>query len=280
MTIPYPRISPVLVHVGPIALRWYGLMYLVGYLVGYRILQARIRRGLVNLTPSDLDALIEYLVIGMFLGARLMYATAYEPGHYLHDPIEFVRIWHGGLSFHGALIGMTAATIVFAQTHRVPFWPLADSLALAAPPGLFFGRVGNFINGELYGRVTTVPWAMVFPTDPQQLPRHPSQLYEASAEGILLFVVLWSLERWSRARGWYRPGLLAAAFLLGYGVLRFLLEFTRQPDAQLGLVLGPFSMGQLFSTAMCVAGSAVLIFVLTRAPTPATPEVPQVDEGG
>jgi phosphatidylglycerol:prolipoprotein diacylglycerol transferase len=154
MTIPYPQISPVLVRVGPFAVRWYGLMYLAGYLVGYRIVQARIRRGMITLTQGDLDALIGYLVIGMLVGARLMYAAAYAPGHYLHDPVEFVRVWHGGLSFHGALIGMTTATVVFARTHRIPFWPLADSLALAAPPGLFLGRLGNFINGELYGRVT------------------------------------------------------------------------------------------------------------------------------
>lgn len=262
MTIPYPHIPPELVRVGPIAVRWYGLMYLVGYLVGYRVMRARIERGLISLTQSDLDALIGYLAAGMLVGARLVYAIVYEPGHYLHNPLEFVRIWHGGLSFHGALLGLTTACAVFARVHRVPFWQVADTLALAGTPGLFFGRIGNFINGELYGRVTTVPWAMVFPADPQQLPRHPSQLYEAIAEGIVLFLVLWTLERRSVARGWYRPGMLAAAFLLGYGALRFLLEFTRQPDAQLGLVLGPFSMGQLLCVAMVVAGLVLLAWAL------------------
>jgi phosphatidylglycerol:prolipoprotein diacylglycerol transferase len=266
MTIPYPHIPPELIRLGPFAVRWYGIMYLVGYYVGYRIIRARMVRGLVSLTPRDLDALIGYLVIGMLVGARLMYAIAYEPGHYLHDPIEFVRIWHGGLSFHGALIGMATACGVFARVHRVPFWPVADTLAVAGTPGLFFGRLGNFINGELYGRVTTVPWAMVFPKDPQQLPRHPSQLYEAIAEGIILFLVLRALERRALARGWYRPGLLVAAFLIGYGVLRFLLEFTRQPDAQLGPVLGLFSMGQLLSSAMLGAGGLLLAFVLTGHP--------------
>src|ERR1700688_2948240 len=178
MTIPYPHIPPELVRVGPIAVRWYGLMYLVGYLVGYRVMRARIERGLISLTQSDLDALIGYLAAGMLVGARLVYAIVYEPGHYLHNPLEFVRIWHGGLSFHGALLGLTTACAVFARVHRVPFWQVADTLALAGTPGLFFGRIGNFINGELYGRVTSMPWGMVFPADPQQLPRHPSQLYE------------------------------------------------------------------------------------------------------
>jgi phosphatidylglycerol:prolipoprotein diacylglycerol transferase len=269
VTIPFPHISPELFRVGPFAIRWYGLMYVVGYVVGYRIMRGRIERGLVSLSQRDLDALIGYLVVGMLLGARLMYAIAYEPGHYLHDPAEFLRIWHGGLSFHGALIGITLASVLFARRHRVPFWQVADTLALAGTPGLFFGRVGNFINGELYGRVTTVPWAMVFPTDPQQLPRHPSQLYEAIGEGILLFLVLRLCERRAVVRGWYRPGMLAALFLIGYGTLRFLLEFTRQPDAQLGFVLGPFSMGQLFSAAMLIAGSVGL--TLLRTLHPATP---------
>jgi phosphatidylglycerol:prolipoprotein diacylglycerol transferase len=148
--------------------------------------------------------------------------------------------------------------------HRVPFWQVADTLALAGTPGLFFGRLGNFINGELYGRPSSVPWAMVFPADPLQVPRHPSQLYEAIGEGIILFLVLRLLERRALAGGWYRPGLLAAAFLVGYGVLRFLLEFTRQPDVQLGFVLGPFSMGQLLSATMIVAGLVLLALVLAR----------------
>ena len=266
MTIPYPHIPPEIIRIGPLALRWYGVMYLVGYVVGFRIARARIERGLVAMSTAALDTLVGYLVIGMLLGARAMYAIAYEPDHYAHDPLEFVRIWHGGLSFHGAVIGMTIATLLFAWRHRVPFWQLADTLALAGTPGLFFGRLGNFINGELYGRPTHVPWAMVFPTDPLRLPRHPSQLYEAIAEGIVLFLLLRALERRSVARGWYRPGLLAGTFLLGYGIIRFTLEFTRQPDAQLGLVVGPFSMGQLLSSAMVVFGGVLLTAVLLSHP--------------
>lgn len=264
MTIPYPRIPPEIVRIGPLALRWYGIMYLVGYVVGYRVARARIARGLVAMTERDLDALIGYLVVGMLAGARIMYAIAYQPGHYLDDLLEFFRLWNGGLSFHGAVLGMTAASALFARVRRIPFWEVADTLALAGTPGLFFGRLGNFINGELYGRPTQVPWAMIFPSDPLQVPRHPSQLYEAVAEGVVLFLLIRALERRSVARGWYRPGLLAGAFLLGYGVVRFLLEFTRQPDAQLGLVLGPFSMGQLLSATMIAVGFALVVVTITR----------------
>ncbi|MEO8910618.1 MAG: prolipoprotein diacylglyceryl transferase [Gemmatimonadaceae bacterium] len=269
MTIPYPHIPPEIFRVGPFALRWYGVMYVVGYVVGYRIARARIGRGLVAMTVAALDTFVGYLVVGMLLGARVMYAVAYEPGHYLHDPLEFFRVWRGGLSFHGAVIGMAVACLVFARVHRISFWQLADTLALAGTPGLFFGRLGNFINGELYGRPTHVPWAMVFPTDPLGLPRHPSQLYEAVAEGIVLFLVLRALERRAVTRGWYHPGLLAGAFLVGYGVIRFALEFTRQPDAQLGLVLGPFSMGQMLSAGTVVIGVLLLVIVFAgrhRAP--------------
>jgi phosphatidylglycerol---prolipoprotein diacylglyceryl transferase len=262
MTIPYPRIPPELLRIGPFALRWYGVMYVVGYVVGYRIARGRIARGLVAMTVRDLDSLLGYLVVGMLVGARVVYALVYEPGHYLDDPLEFFRLWHGGLSFHGAVLGMTVACLVFARRHRVPFWQVADTLALAGTPGLFFGRLGNFINGELYGRPTSVPWAMVFPADPLQVPRHPSQLYEAAGEGIILFFALRAIERASIKGDWYRPGLLAAAFLIGYGIVRFLLEVTRQPDAQLGLVLGPFSAGQLLSATMLGAGIALAAFMI------------------
>jgi phosphatidylglycerol:prolipoprotein diacylglycerol transferase len=273
MIIPYPRIPPVIVRIGPLAIRWYGVMYLVGYVVGFRVARARIRRGLVAMTGDDLDALVGYLVIGMLLGARLVYAIVYQPGHYLDDPLEFFRVWHGGLSFHGAVLGMTAACLLFARAHRVPFWQLADTLALAGTPGLFFGRLGNFINGELYGRPSHLPWAMIFPTDPLHIPRHPSQLYEAIGEGLVVFLLLFVLERRAARAHWYRPGLLAGAFLIFYGIVRFLLEFTRQPDPQLGLVLGPFDMGQVLCALMIVAG-AVLLAVLYRTRRPAPDAAP------
>jgi len=266
VTLPYPRIPPEIFRIGPFAVRWYGIMYLVGYAVGYRIIRARMAQGLLALTRLQLDSLISYLVVGMLVGARLMYATAYEPGHYLDDPLAFFAIWHGGLSFHGALIGIAAAAVLFARRYQVPFWRLADTLAIAGTPGLFFGRIGNFINGELYGRPTSLPWAMIFPADPTHLPRHPSQLYEALVEGLLLFLALRAFERRALAGGWYRSGLVAGGFLCGYGALRFLLEFTRQPDAQLGTVLGPFSMGQVLCAGMIVAGAALLRVRVRGAP--------------
>lgn len=258
IVIPYPQIPPVIVSVGPFALRWYGLMYVVGYFIGYWLAVTRIRRGANPLTEKDLDSLIAYLVVGMFIGARLIYVLVYDFASYRDHPWDAFAVWRGGLSFHGAILGMAIATALFARRHRVPYLAVTDTIALAGTPGLFFGRIGNFINGELYGRPSSVPWAMVFPSDPLHISRHPSQLYEAFAEGIVLALVLWLLDRRAQAQSWYWPGLLTGAFLVGYAVLRFLLEFTREPDSQLGFILGMFSMGQLLSAVMLLAGLSLL----------------------
>lgn len=268
VTIPYPDIPPVIVQIGPLAIRWYGVMYVVGFAVGHRIARARIARGLVRMGADALDPLIAYLVVGMLLGARLIYALVYDRPKFAADPLALVRIWEGGLSFHGAVLGMTIACALFAWRHRVPFLDVAETLALAGTPGLFFGRLGNFINAELYGRPTDVPWAMIFPTDPLGVPRHPSQLYEALGEGLALFLALRALERRAVGGGWYRPGLLSAAFLVGYGLVRFLVEFTRQPDRQLGLVLGPLSMGQVLSSTMFLIGLLWLVLLYRRSRRP------------
>jgi phosphatidylglycerol:prolipoprotein diacylglycerol transferase len=242
-------------------------MYVVGYAIGITIAKRRVRRGVVPFDESAIDALVGYLVVGMLVGARLVYVFIYDPSHYAADPLDAFAVWHGGLSFHGAALGMTGACAVFARRRHLPFWSLVDTLALAGTPGLFFGRIGNFINAELYGRPSGVPWAMIFPTDPRHTPRHPSQLYEAVCEGIVLFIVLRWLERRSVQAGWYRPGLLAGAFLVSYGLIRFGLEFTREPDAQLGLVAGPFSMGQVLAAAMIVVGATILAGVFRGVPT-------------
>jgi len=273
MTIPYPRISPEILRVGPIAIRWYGVMYLVGYAVGIRIAKRRVRRGVVPFDERAVDSLVVYLFVGMLVGARLVYVFLYDRAAYAAHPLEAFAVWRGGLSFHGAVLGMVTACFIFAQRRHLPFWTVADTLALSGTPGLFFGRLGNFINAELYGRPSHVAWAMVFPTDPLHLPRHPSQLYEAVCEGLVLFLLLRTLERRALREGWYWPGLLTGVFLIGYGIVRFALEFTRQPDAQLGFVLGAFSMGQLLSSAMIVAGVVVLVWTVpTRAAR--SPEVP------
>jgi len=265
MTIPFPHIRPEIFRIGPFALRWYGIMYLIGYAIGIVIAKRRVRRGLVPFSEAAVDSLVVYLLVGMLVGARLVYVLLYDFAAYKTHPLDAFAIWEGGLSFHGAILGMGIAIIVFARRWHVPFWTVADTFALGGTQGLFFGRLGNFINGELYGRPTNVPWAMVFPGDRQHLPRHPSQLYEAFCEGLLLFGILWLLERRAVKKGWYKPGLLSGAFLIGYGIIRFLLEFTRQPDPQLGFVLGPFSMGQLLSFLMIIVG-VVILAVTYRKP--------------
>ena len=268
MVIPYPRIPPTIVSVGPLAIRWYSMMYVVGYLLGYRLILRRIASGRSTLTRADLDNLIWYLVVGMLLGARAIYVTVYGRGEYVAHPLEVFAVWQGGLSFHGAILGMAVAIILFAQRYRFPILAVTDLVALCGTPGLFFGRLGNFINGELYGRPTTVPWAMIFPNDPLHVPRHPSQLYEAFAEGLLLSALLWWVDGLARARGYSRPGLVTAFFLVGYAIIRFSLEFTRAPDAQLGLVIGPLSMGQLLSLIMLAVGVVLLALIFVRGRMP------------
>lgn len=264
MVIPYPRIPPTIVSVGPFAIRWYSLMYVVGYVLGYRLVLKRIESGRSSLTRADLDNLIWYLVVGMLVGARVIYVLVYGRGEYAAHPLEVFAVWQGGLSFHGAVLGMAVAIILFARRYRFPVLAITDVVALCGTPGLFFGRIGNFINGELYGRPTTAPWAMIFPSDPLRIPRHPSQLYEAFAEGVLLSALLWWVDGLARARGYDRPGLITGLFLVGYAVIRFSLEFTRAPDAQLGLVIGALSMGQLLSMIMLAVGVALLAMLALR----------------
>jgi phosphatidylglycerol:prolipoprotein diacylglycerol transferase len=261
MVIPYPRIPPTIVSIGPIAIRWYSVMYVIGYVLGYRLVLKRIETGRSSLSRADLDNLIWYLVAGMLIGARLVYVFVYGRAEYSVHPWEAFAIWSGGLSFHGAIAGMTVAIAFFARRYRHSVLEITDLVALCGAPGLFFGRLGNFINGELYGRPSSVPWAMIFPADPLQVPRHASQLYEAFAEGVLLSALVWWIDGLARARGYRRPGLATGVFLVGYAIARFSLEFTRQPDAQLGLVIGSLSMGQILSMIMLAVGLALLAMI-------------------
>lgn len=257
--IAYPKISPDILSVGPITLRWYGMMYVIGFVFGFHILKARIRAGFMKVSLEYADTYITYVVLGMLLGARLVYVFVYNWPHYSENPGEILAVWSGGLSFHGAALGMMLASWLYARNYKVNFLSVLDTLAIASPIGLFVGRIGNFINAELYGRASDVPWAMVFPTDPLQIPRHPSQLYQALTEGALLLLILClSHKRLLKAKK-LKNGMLAAIFVGAYGVLRFFTEFTRQPDAQfaddpnsLGTVLGPFSMGQVLCFIMIV----------------------------
>ncbi len=254
--IPYPNIDPVIIRIGPFAIRWYGMMYLLGFTASFLLVRHQIKKKGLAFAADFVDTLYSYLILGLLLGARLGYVLFYDLPVYLHNPLEIFKLWHGGMSFHGGLIGTILAGILFCRKYKVDFWQVADLVIVTAPIGLGLGRLGNFINGELYGRVTNVPWAMVFPGG-GPLPRHPSQLYEFFLEGVVLFSVLWILKD----RG-YKTGVVTSIFLVLYGIFRSFLEFFRQPDAQLGFVLGPFTMGQLLSSAMIAGG--LLIFALRK----------------
>jgi phosphatidylglycerol---prolipoprotein diacylglyceryl transferase len=270
MTIPYPEISPIIFKIGPFALRWYGTMYLLGYVVGRQIAVRRTKHGLIDTDAEGIDSLVAMLVIGMLIGARLVYATVYDPSIWSRGPFEIFKVWHGGLSFHGAIIGMSAAGAWFARQRKLPILSVLDTIAYSGTQGIFFGRMGNFINAELFGRASDVPWAMVFPTDPQGIARHPSQLYEAFGEGILVYLFLRWLQKRSAAAGWYRHGMMTAAFLVAYGIVRFLIEFTRQPDAQIGFLPGGVTMGQLLCFLMILVGSLLWLSVRNRTSVPST----------
>ncbi len=250
----HPNFDPIALQIGPLAIRWYGLMYLVAfgafYLLGrYRLNRAPAGSPVAALKPNDLEDVLFYGVLGVVLGGRLGYVLFYKPAYYLQHPLEALAVWQGGMSFHGGLIGVLIACAVFARRRGIRFLDLMDFIAPLVPVGLAAGRLGNFINGELWGRVSQAPWAMVFPQSGSGEPRHPSQVYQFLGEGLLLFAIIW----WFSSRP--RPtGVVSGAFLIGYGVLRFLAEFAREPDDFLGLVLGPFTMGQLLCVPMVAAG--------------------------
>jgi phosphatidylglycerol---prolipoprotein diacylglyceryl transferase len=318
LEIRYPWIDPVALELpGPFDVRWYGLMYLVSFTIAYFLLRWLARQGFLKLDPDAVGDLITTLIIGVLLGARIGYILFYDFGSFAQNPARIFRIWEGGLSFHGGLAGVLVATYWFVRKYRLPYANLTDSMALAIPFGIFFVRMANFVNGELYGRIasTDVRWAMRFPTDPtalrllgaerlglrdrervigeayqsgawdairEQVPlRHPSQVYEALAEGVLVGIVLWAVFLLARRMEWKLPqGLLSGIFLIGYGITRSYVELFRQPDAQfrsegdpLGTVLGPLTMGQTLSLFVLLAGMAFLLLAwrTSRAPAPAPP---------
>jgi len=249
------NIDPVLVELGPIRLSWYGLMYVFGFLISYLLVRYQMRRKDLGISKQEVENLYFYLIIGLIVGARLGYALFYDLKMYLADPLEIFAIWHGGMSFHGGLIGVLIVGILFSWKNRKSFWRIADLIIVTVPIGLGLGRIGNFINGELYGRVTQVPWAMIFPKG-GPLPRHPSQLYESALEGGALFLILWLIKDKKLPAG----GLLAL-FLCLYGVFRFFVEFFREPDAHLGFVLGLFTMGQVLTVFMIVGSIFLMIYL-------------------
>lgn len=250
----HPDFDPIAVQLGPISIHWYGLMYLVGFATVWLLGRYRIAKGDATITTKSFEDLIFYCVLGVVIGGRLGYILFYKPGAYLANPIAIFYVWEGGMSFHGGLLGVIAAMIWFAHRERYSFLNVADFLAPLIPLGLAAGRLGNFINGELWGRPSDLPWAMVFPLAGDGITRHPSQLYEMLLEGVLLFIILWWFSGKPR-----KTGQISGLFLIGYGSLRFLVEYTREPDTFLGLFWGLLSMGQLLSLPMILAGIALFI---------------------
>ncbi|MEQ9640196.1 MAG: prolipoprotein diacylglyceryl transferase [Alphaproteobacteria bacterium] len=259
--IPFPQIDPILIEIGPLAIRWYALAYLAGLIGGWRYVQWLNRHAPKAMTPAQVDDLLLWITLGVVLGGRIGYVLFYNFGYYLDNPLQALVIWRGGMSFHGGLLGVVLAMVLFSRRHKLALLAIADLLACATPIGLFFGRMANFINAELYGRASDVPWAMVFPSDPEQVPRHPSQLYEAALEGLLLFAVLFWLARFRGIR--HRPGFATGVFLIGYAVARMIVELFREPDAHIGFLAAGSTMGQMLSVPM-VLGGAYLIWRARR----------------
>ncbi len=258
MTLSPPQIDPVIFQIGPLAVRWYGLMYLLGFLASYFIIRHLARRRGLSLSSDLLSDLLFYAVLGVFLGGRLGYTLFYNFSYYLRHPLEIFAVWEGGMSFHGGLIGVVVASLFFCFRKKLPVLLVGDILTAAATIGLGLGRLGNFINGELWGRITSSSWGMVFPGGGPE-PRHPSQLYEAFFEGPVLFLVLYFLHRRKVSEG-----IVFFTFFLGYGMIRFCIEFFRQPDAHLGFLWGGATMGQLLSIPMVLIGLIGLIYCQYR----------------
>lgn len=289
--IPFPDLSPEIfaIDIGGFhfALRWYALAYIAGLLIGWKLIERMVKTprlwpGPAPMRPEQVERLLTAVILGVILGGRLGFVLFYQPGYYLENPAHILRVWEGGMSFHGGFLGVVVAGLWFCRREKVPMLPVADLMATVAPVGIFFGRLANFVNAELWGRPTTMPWGVAFPGDAAQLcpgvmdvcARHPSQLYEAALEGLLLFAaILWLV--WRR-HGFFAPGRVAGLFFAGYGAARFFVEFFRQPDAQfvtvgnpLGLALhvGGYglTMGQILSLPMIGAG----LWFMRRARTAA-----------
>lgn len=247
--------NPIMIDLGPIRVSWYGMMYVLGFIGSYLLVRYQMKRKDFGVSRVEIENLYFYLIIGLMVGARLGYVLFYDLKMYLSDPFEIFAIWKGGMSFHGGLLGVLIVGILFSCKNKKSFWKIADLIIVTAPIGLGLGRIGNFINGELYGRVTEVPWGMIFPRGGPH-PRHPSQLYESALEGGVLFLILWFLKDKKVPTG----GLLSL-FLSFYGLFRFFVEFYREPDAHIGFIIGPFTLGQVFSFIMIAGGVSLFCYV-------------------
>jgi phosphatidylglycerol---prolipoprotein diacylglyceryl transferase len=283
LAIPYPVIDPVIVALGPFAIRWYALAYIAGLVIGWRYCLAIAKQPPEVARPQDIDDFLVWATLGVVLGGRIGYILFYNLGQYIAQPLEIFAVWHGGMSFHGGALGVIVAIILFCRQRHISLLAFADIIVCAVPIGLFFGRIANFINGELWGRITDVSWAMIFPTgavSPDAVPpefrelcqaatllngspglncpRHPSQLYETCLEGLVLFTLLWALQRFTTIRE--RRGMLSGVFLIGYAVARIIAELFRQPDAQLGFLAFGVTMGQVLSVPLVIFGGALIAY--------------------
>ena len=254
----FPHIDPVFLSIGPLQFRWYGLMYVLAFIATYFIIRSEVKRKLLALTSDNVADLVFYGAMGVVLGGRIGYILFYNLGFYLANPLKLFAVWEGGMSFHGGFLGVTLAFLLYARRKKVPFLALIDMAALCAPVGLGLGRIGNFINGELYGRATDAPWGIIFPGS-DGVPRHPSQLYEAFLEGFVLYFIVRFVSKNTTVNG-----VTTCAAIAGYGLFRFIVEFYRQPDAQIGLFFGLFSMGQLLSLPMFIVGTYAALLLSRR----------------
>ncbi|MEX0298843.1 MAG: prolipoprotein diacylglyceryl transferase [Kordiimonas sp.] len=247
-TLSYPQIDPILIEIGPLAIRWYSLAYIGGIIFAWWYIRRLSARPGAAMSALHIDDFITWAVFGIILGGRLGYVLFYNFSAYLSDPLAILRLWDGGMSFHGGFAGVFISVIIYCRKHKLDLMRVADVIAIVSPIGLLTGRLANFINGELWGRPTDVAWAMVFPSDTYGVPRHPSQLYEAIGEGLILFLVLQYMYHKTRIAK-DMPGVIAGTFIAGYGLVRLLVEFVREPDAHIGLVAG-ISRGQILSVPM------------------------------
>ena len=260
--LPYPQIDPVALAIGPLKIHWYGLMYLIGIGAAWLILSRRLNRFDPTWTKEKLSDLVFWVAMGVIVGGRLGYVLFYDLSAYIANPLLILEVWKGGMAFHGGLIGVMLAVWWFGKRNGKSFFQIMDFIAPVVPIGLGAGRIGNFINAELWGKASDVPWAMIFPTDPQQLARHPSQLYQFALEGVALFLILWLYSRKPR------PTMaVSGMFALFYGIFRFIVEFVRVPDAQLGyLAFGWVTMGQILCIPMILGGLLPIWWAYQRDP--------------
>jgi phosphatidylglycerol:prolipoprotein diacylglycerol transferase len=275
MALTYPNLNPVALKLGPLSIRWYGLAYITGLILGWRYTVWLARQKRFNgpdsrPTANDLDDFLFWAMAGVLIGGRLGIVLFYKPHEYFASPLSILRVWEGGMSFHGGMLGVVTALIWFTRRRKIPLFDVGDLVACATPIGLFFGRLANFVNGELWGRITDSPIGMVFPSEEAgPLPRHPSQLYEAASEGLILFILLAVLAQRPAIRR--RRGMLTGLFLAGYAVARSTCELFREPDSYLGFIVGGISMGQILSFPMLLAGLAMIVYALNRPMRPVPP---------